>query len=186
MKHSILIYSLMLLAPALPVSYAQYGDMAPDGEETQQEQGNQSPQGGSAPVIIRQQPYEYYYWPEENLDSFGLSTLGQGQGGSTLGKSLNRKSNLEANSPKKPDPDENAENGTNSQSETDTELYPPEEPDLSNEAVTGEPLPTVPSESQFYEWVDDQGNVHITNKIGDVPPDQLKEIYNPKSAPGEE
>jgi hypothetical protein len=44
----------------------------------------------------------------------------------------------------------------------------------------------VPKESEFYEWVDDKGNVHITNNLGDVPPDQQEEAYKKKSAPGGE
>lgn len=182
MKYIVLFYSLMLMVPAAYPSFAQYGDTESGGEETEPQEGNQSPGGGgSEPVIIRQQPYEYYYWPEENLDSFGLSTLGQGQGGSTLGRSLNRKSNIEVNAPKEPEEGEEAGKEEPGEEDTGTELYPPDEPDYE-----GGPPPSVPKESEFYEWVDDKGNVHITNNPGDVPPDKQEEIYKRKSAPGEE
>lgn len=181
MKYIIIFYSLMLFFPAVCPSHAQYGDTESGGEESEPQEGNQSPGGGGEPVIIRQQPYEYYYWPEENLDSFGLSTLGQGQGGSTLGKSLQRKSNIDANAPEEPAGDEDAGMEEPGEEGTDTELYPPDEP-----AYEGGPPPSVPKESEFYEWVDDKGNVHITNNFGDVPPDQQEEIYNRRSAPGDE
>ncbi|HVY54750.1 MAG TPA: hypothetical protein VHC46_03245, partial [Thermodesulfobacteriota bacterium] len=179
MKLLILVCSMLLASPAVYLSFAQDDGTDTGGEETPAQDSNQSPDGGGGePQIIRQQPYEYYYWPEQNLDNFGLSTLGQGQGGSTLGRSLNRKSNIEANTPKQPAEDENANNGNSGKSEAETELYPPDEPDLTDGSVTGEPPPSVPKESEFYEWVDDKGNVHITNNISDVPPGQLEEIYN--------
>ena len=186
MKHIILVWSLMLVVPAAYPSFAQYDNTDAGGEATPPEEGSESPGGGGEPVIVPQQPYEYYYWPEENLDNFGLSTLGQGEGGSTLGKSLNRKSNIEVNAPKKPAEDEDAENAETGESETDTELYPPDESGLTDGSVIGEPPPTVPKESEFYEWVDDKGNVHITNNLGDVPPEQQEEAYKRKSAPGGE
>ena len=184
MKHIILVCSLVLIIPAAYASFAQYDETDAGGEATPPEDGSQSPEGGGGePVMVPQKPYEYYYWPEDNLDNFGLSTLGQGEGGSTLGKSLNRKSNIEVNAPKKPAEDENADNGEAEEPETDTHLYPPDESDLTDGPVTGEPPPTVPKESEFYEWVDDKGNVHITNNLGDVPPDQQEEAYKRKSAP---
>ncbi|HET7288899.1 MAG TPA: DUF4124 domain-containing protein [Thermodesulfobacteriota bacterium] len=187
MKHIILACSLMLVVTATYPSFAQYDDTDAGGEETPAQDSNQSPNGGGGePVIVPQQPYEYYYWPEENLDNFGLSTLGQGEGGSTLGRSLNRKSNIEVNTPKKPAEDEDTENGEPGGEDTDTELYPPDESGLTDGSLSGEQPPPAPKESEFYEWVDENGNVHITNNLGDVPPDQQEEAYKRKSAPGGE
>lgn len=182
MKHIILICSLMLVTPAIYPSYAQDDNTDAGGEETPPQDGSQSPGGGGEPVIVPQRPYEYYYWPEENLDNFGLSTLGQGQGGSTLGRSLNRKSNIEVNAPKKPAEEEDTKNGEAGEA-TDTELYPPDEPGLTDDSIFGaEPVPS-PKESEFYEWVDEKGNVHITNNLGDVPPGQQEEVYRRRSSP---
>jgi len=181
MKHIILFCSLMLVTPAVYTSFAQYDDTDAGGEETPPQDGSQSP-GGGEPVVVPQQPYEYYYWPEENLDNFGLSTLGQGQGGSTLGRSLNRKSNIEVNAPKKPAEEEDTKNGEAGEA-TDTELYPPDESGPADGPITGEPAPSVPKESEFYEWIDDKGNVHITNNLGDVPPGQQEEVYRRGSSP---
>ncbi|MEW6143706.1 MAG: hypothetical protein AB1598_01690 [Thermodesulfobacteriota bacterium] len=185
MKDVLLVLSaLLLLVPAYP-AFAQYEDSEPGGEETMPEEESQSTgQGSGEPVVIEQQPYEYYYWPEENLDNFGLSTLGQGQGGSTLGRSLQRKSNIEVNAPKEPPTQEGDKDGETgaAQEEEDTELFPPDE--TGNESVSvDEAPPESPKESEFYEWVDDKGNVHITNNLGDVPLEHQKEIYDRKASP---
>lgn len=183
MKHIILVYSLILVIPSAYMAFAQYDETETGGEEAAPQEGSGSPEGaGGEPVTVHQQPYEYYYWPEENLDNFGLSTLGQGQGGSTLGKSLKRKSNIEVNSPKEPAEDENGEPG---EGETNTKLLPPDDSGYIDESLTRGP-PSVPSESEFYEWVDEEGNVHITNNLGDVPPQYREEIYKRKSAPAGE
>ncbi len=183
MKHALLFYSaLLLLIPAYP-AFAQYEETEPGGGQTQPEEGAQSSeQTASEPAVIEQQPYEYYYWPEEDLDNFGLSTLGQGQGGSTLGRGLQRKSNIEVNSPKEPPQAEEDEEGKSGDESGDTDLFPPDETGDEGAAVNESP-PAAPKESEFYEWVDEKGNVHITNNIGDVPPEYQKEIYDRKSAP---
>src|SRR5512147_3202602 len=65
MKHIILACSLMLVVTATYPSFAQYDDTDAGGEETPAQDSNQSPNGGGGePVIVPQQPYEYYYWPE--------------------------------------------------------------------------------------------------------------------------
>jgi hypothetical protein len=174
----IVFISLLLLLPIYPV-FAQNADNDPgDGEASPQE--NQTPgqsADGSQPAIIRQQPYEYYYWPEENLDNFGLSTLGNGQGGSTLGRSLKRKSNLEVNSPKPP---ENSDQSTVNDSEM---VFPPKGEGIDSKTVIQDETPRSPaSEKPIYEWVDDKGNLHITNNLGDVPLKYQKDIYNPQGS----
>jgi hypothetical protein len=188
MKHALLVYSLMMfLFPSYP-AFTQYEDSEPGGEETMPEEGSQSTgQSPSEPVVIEQQPYEYYYWPEEDLDNFGLSTLGQGQGGSTLGRSLQRKSNIEVNAPKEPPAQEGDKDGETgaAQEEEETDLFPPEETGDESVSVDAAP-PESPKESEFYEWVDDKGSVHITNNLGDVPLKYQEQIYKQKSSSEDE
>jgi hypothetical protein len=185
MKHILLVYSVvMFFIPAYP-AFSQYGDAGPGQEEAMPEEGEQSP-SASVPVVIPEQPYEYYYWPEEDLDNFGLSTLGQGQGGSTLGRGLQRKSNIEVNSPKEPPQAVEDAEGKSGDEGGDTGLFPPEETGDDGTAVNEAPPAGPKKESEFYEWVDEKGNVHITNNIGDVPPEYQKEIYERKLAPESE
>jgi hypothetical protein len=188
MKHVLLVLSAFLLLLPSYQAFTQYEETEPVQEETNPEEGSEgSGQGSGEPVVIEQQPYEYYYWPEEDLDNFGLSTLGQGQGGSTLGRSLQRKSNIEVNAPKKPPEQEgNKEEETGAaQEEEDTELFPPEETGDESVSVDEAP-PESPKESEFYEWVDDKGNVHITNNLGDVPLKYQEQIYKQKSGSEDE
>ena len=117
----------MFFIPAYP-AFAQYEDAEPGEDQTQPQEGAQNQeQTPSEPVIVPEQPYEYYYWPEEDLDNFGLSTLGQGQGGSTLGRGLQRKSNIEVNTPKEPPKGEEDADGGPEDADEDTDLFPPEE-----------------------------------------------------------
>jgi hypothetical protein len=183
MKHILLVYSaLLFFIPAYP-AFAQYEDTEPGGGQTQPGEGAQNQeQTPGGPAVIEEQPYEYYYWPEEDLDNFGLSTLGQGQGGSTLGRGLQRKSNIEVNSPKEPPQAVEDAEGKSGDGDEDTDLFPPEEAGDENVSVD-EVSPASPRESEFYEWVDEKGIVHITNNIGDVPPEYQKEIYDRKASP---
>lgn len=180
MKSAISVYLiLLLLLGAYPVS-AQNGDS--DSSGSSEESKDTTPSGQTAnpntpPVDIRQQPYEYYYWPEENLDNFGLSTLGNGEGGSTLGRTPKRKSNIEVNSPKEPEETDKDTDGDNG-----TAISPSEEGDIDSGTIVEEEAPqSAPSESPIYEWVDDKGNIHITNNIGDVPLKYQQEIYKQKN-----
>jgi hypothetical protein len=108
--------------------------------------------------------------------------MGQGQGGSTLGKGLQRKSNIEMNSPKAPPQVEEEAEGKSGDEDEDTDLFPPGETGDDGASVKESP-PAGPKESEFYEWVDEKGNVHITNNIGDVPPEYQKGIYDRKAVP---
>jgi hypothetical protein len=133
------------------------------------EEAQSAPEGGSgAPVVIEEEPYEYYYWPDENLNNFGLSSMGEG---TTMGKTPQRKSNLEVN-PAKPKPTPAPE---------DEEETPPDEsPDAaavgpSTGAEAGRQ--TGGSGAAFYKWVDDKGNLHYTNNLGEVPLEYQQQIY---------
>ncbi len=184
MSRTLLFLSVLVLLTPVRYSYAQYGETESAEKESSPEEGITNPEeGAGAPVVIEQQPYEYYYWPEENLDNFGLSTLGRGQGGSTLGRDLRRKSNLEVNSPKEPPGEEGDADDESEDTESGTMLYPPEEAADDSGAINNEAPEPSPKESEFYEWVDEKGNVHITNNIGDVPLEYQKEIYDGKSSP---
>ena len=186
MKHILLVYSVLLFfIPAYP-AFAQYEDAEPGEDQTQPQEGAQNQeQTPSEPVIVPEQPYEYYYWPEEDLDNFGLSTLGQGQGGSTLGRGLQRKSNIEVNTPKEPPQSVEDTDEESGDADEETDLFPPDETGDDSAAIDEGAPPAGPKESEFYEWVDEKGNVHITNNIGDVPLEYQKEIYNRKAAPGD-
>jgi hypothetical protein len=154
--------NLMLILPLYPAS----------GQDSPQENpaSGQSAEG-SRPQVIGEQPYKYYYWPEVNLNNFGLSTLGNGQGGNTMGRSLKRKSNLEVNSPQQP------EKSSRYAEESPGMVFSPEGEDIDSETVIEEEAPRTPaSEKPIYEWVDEQGTLHITNNIGDVPLKYLKDI----------
>lgn len=185
MKHILTAYSILLfLIPAYP-AFAQDGDAEPGVEETLPQEGTQGPeQSASEPAIVPEQPYKYYYWPEENLDNFGLSTMGQGQGGSTLGRNVQRKSNIDVNPPKESPKSEEDTGGDTEGANGDTDLFPPVETGGDNAATEIEKeMPQAgPKESKFYEWVDEKGNIHITNNIGDVPLEYQEEIYGRKSS----
>ena len=138
------------------------------GEETQA-----APEGGGAPVIIEEEPYEYYYWPDENLNNFGLSSMGQG---TTMGKTPERESNLEVN-PVKPKPTPAPE---------DEEEAPPDEAiDSGTAAEPNAGRQTGASGAAFYKWVDEKGELHITNNIGEVPLEYQQQIYRQETPAGE-
>lgn len=132
------------------------------------EEAPAAPEGAEAPVVIEEEPYEYYYWPDEDLDNFGLSSMGEG---TTMGKTPQRKSNLEVN-PAKPKPTPLPE---------DEEETPPDESTGAAAGVTppeaGAGRQTGDSGAAFYRWVDDKGNLHITNNIGEVPLEYQQQIY---------
>ena len=139
------------------------------GEEAQQA----APESAGGPIVIEEQPYEYYYWPDENLNNFGLSSMGQG---TTMGKTPERKSNLEAN-PVKPKPTPAPE---------DEEEIPPDE--AIGAGTAAEPnagRQTGASGAAFYKWVDEKGELHVTNNIGEVPLEYQQQIYRQETQSGE-
>jgi hypothetical protein len=86
------------------------------------------------------------------------------------------------NTPKEPPQAEEDAEGKSGDEDEDTNLFPPEETGDDGASVNEAP-PAGPKESEFYEWVDEKGIVHITNNIGDVPPEYQKEIYDRKASP---
>lgn len=142
---------------------------APDGGSA----GNQPPTGGSQQPTVNQgesEPPWYYYWPDENLNPFGMSTLGNEGGGSTFGKSTERPSNLQVNPPmqEQMQNQENVDDGTNNAPLEDT---------LSSEESTSVGSPSAPANKRpMYKWVDDDGVIQVTNDLGSVPPKYLDKI----------
>ena len=111
--------------------------------------------------------------------------MGQGQGGSRRGRGLKGKSNIEVNTPKEPPQSVEDTDEESGDADEETDLFPPDETGDDSAAIDEGAPPAGPKESEFYEWVDEKGNVHITNNIGDVPLEYQKEIYNRKAAPGD-
>jgi hypothetical protein len=125
-----------------------------------------------APRVVEQPAYEYYYWPEEDLNNFGLSTMGNGKSGSTLGEKTRRTSNIEANAYFKSRKENNDNAGNEDQ---------PEDSKESNEPTYIEPVAQPrahsASEKPIYEWTDENGTIHITNDLGQVPPEYQNQFY---------
>jgi hypothetical protein len=142
---------------------------APDGGSA----GNQPPTGGSQQPAVNQgqsEPPWYYYWPDENLNSFGMSTLGNEGGGSTFGKSTEKPSNLQVNPPTQ----EQMQNQENVGDETNNV---PLEDTLSSEESISVVSPSAPAKKgPVYKWVDDKGVLHVTNNLGSVPAEFLGEM----------
>jgi hypothetical protein len=149
--------------------FSQTTEGAPDGGPG----GNQSPTSGSQqPGVIQgeSEPPWYYYWPDENLNPFGMSTLGNEGGGSTFGKSTERPSNLQVNPPMQEEMQnqENVDDVTNN--------VPPEDT-LSPEESISVGSPSAPAKKgPVYKWVDDKGVIHVTNDLGSVPAEYLDKI----------
>ena len=159
------LLAVFFLIPAFATfeGRAQEDEGGAAGEEAQP-----APDGGGGPVVIEEEPYEYYYWPNENLDNFGLSSMGEG---TTMGKTPQRKSNLEVN-PAKPRP-------TPAPEEDEEETPPDESIDAAGGASTGAGAgrQTGGSGAAFYRWVDDKGDIHYTNNLGEVPLEYQQQIY---------
>ncbi len=148
---------------------SQSTEGAPDGASG----GNQSPTGGSQePSVIQgeSEPPWYYYWPDENLNPFGMSTLGDDEGGSTFGKSNKRRSNLQVNPPMQEQmPDEESVDDVSND-------IPFEETRSPQESFSIGSPPTGAKKGPLYKWVDDNGVIQVTNDLGSVPAKYLDQI----------
>jgi hypothetical protein len=146
---------------------------SPDGGSA----GNQPPAGGSQQPAGNQgqsEPPWYYYWPDENLNSFGMSTLGNEGGGSTFGKRTERPSNLQVNPPTR-------EQMQNQENLDDVTNNAPLEDTLSSEESISVGSPSAPAKKgPVYKWVDDKGVLHVTNELGSVPTKYLDSITTEK------
>lgn len=149
--------------------FSQTTESAPDGSSG----GDQSPTSGSQqPAIIQGEsdvPW-YYYWPDENLNPFGMSTLGNEGGGSTFGKSTERPSNLQVNPPmqEQMQDEDHVDDVTNDIPIEDT---------LSSQESISIGSPSTPAKKRpIYKWVDDNGVIQVTNDLGSVPTEYLDKI----------
>jgi hypothetical protein len=146
---------------------------APDGGSA----GSQPPTGGSQqPAVVQgeSEPPWYYYWPDENLNPFGMSTLGNEGGGSTFGKSTDRPSNLRVNPPMREQKQYEVES-------EDLRNNPPVQGAVSPDESISVGSPSTPAKKgPIYQWVDDKGVKHVTNDIGSVPPEYLNKITTDK------
>lgn len=155
---------LTILAVPLVVAQAQESDESASEEAIEQ-----------APRVIEEPAYEYFYWPEEDLNNFGLSTMGEGKSGSTLGTSSGRTSNVEANEylRSKKDAQKKAED---SEEDKPKNVRPAEQEEPIYQA-SEVPSSRTPSDNPIYEWRDEDGNLHMTNELGKVPPEYQNQFF---------
>lgn len=129
--------------------------------------------GGSQQPALNQgesEPPWYYYWPDENLNPYGMSTLGNEGGGSTFGKTTDKPSNLQVNPPMR-------EQMQNQKNADDVTNNVPLEDTLSTERPTSVGSPSAPArKGPMYKWVDDNGVIQVTNDLSSVPSKYLDQI----------
>ncbi len=122
--------------------------------------GGSTPSDFPQPIVV----------PYKNLDLYEKSTLNSRFGryrdtSSTLGSREKRRSNVELNKPLEKKEEEAKEEGV----EEGEELIPP----AAELATTLNKPPAAPAgvskSGTFYQWVDENGVVHITNNISLVP-----------------
>lgn len=116
---------------------------------------------------------DYTVRPSEDLNSFGLSSLSDStednyrDAPGTLGTSKKRLSNAEANKAriekKKAEQAEKAESKGESK-EIIEDLYKPKKSSTNYK------------KSKLIRWTDDDGNIHITNDIGNVPQQYMESV----------
>ncbi|MGE5446173.1 MAG: DUF4124 domain-containing protein [Ignavibacteriales bacterium] len=150
-------------------------------------QGTQMPPQGTAtqPGQVVNPLYPPYF-PPQNLDNFGLSTIGnkgigENKGGSTLGVGTKQKTNAEVNKPKEKKETEGtaAQGGTESGTETNTTAAGMEETTQINSNQPTESLSTSLNKSSgLYTWKDKNGVVHVTNNIGSIPAEYQEQTIN--------
>ena len=118
---------------------------------------------------------EYIVRPSEDLNPYGLSSLGESteqdyrDGAGTLGtKTTGRPSNRDVN---KKAEEKRAENRANTQNQAVDQIVV--EDDAAVQNFSSAPKS---GSSSMIRWVDDQGVTHITNNIGAVPPEYRDRI----------
>lgn len=166
--------SLMIKTTLIAILFSVLFTATPGFSQTTESGESESQQAiEEAPKVIEQPAYEYYYWPEEDLNNFDLSTMGSGKSGSTLGDKSKRTSNIEANSYLKSQKENqqektDSEEGTESTKKSSEPLYvePVEKPSAQS-----------PSGNPIYEWKDENGTLHMTNDLGKVPPEYQNQFF---------
>ncbi|HEX3036653.1 MAG TPA: DUF4124 domain-containing protein [Thermodesulfobacteriota bacterium] len=155
-------------------------EVTPQGSETTSQTGlpsqvTNTPQSQPDAPIIDNSGIVY---PRENLDPFGMSTLGSPTDSgfrkdtSTLGTGTRRKSNLEINKPRERKAiEEEIQEEEAIQEETTFETDTEE----SAESISSFSPGRV---GEIYKWVDKNGVLHVTNDLGSVPAEYRQQVMN--------
>ena len=168
MNHKILLTALIAFFISGQFVYSQ----APAGGAA----GTAGPAGGGIPppIII----------PREDLNQFENSTLRERstnfrQGQSTLNPTINRNSNVEVNAEIEKSRDErnNALEEEKTAVKTATEEKPTAQDDKNSVNGTSD---FSSGSSTLFRWTDKDGNLHVTDNLGSVPPEYRDQAYNSK------
>lgn len=103
--------------------------------------------------------------------------MGEGKSGSTLGDKSKRTSNIEVNSYLKSKREEQQDKPEDTESSDATKE--PSEPQYI-EPVEKTNVNT-PSGKPIYEWKDENGTLHISNDLGNVPPEYQNQFFESES-----
>ena len=112
----------------------------------------------------------FFYWPQEDPDNFSLSTMGTTnveptQAGSTLGAgTTQRRSNIDVNQPRE------------RPQETETDTSAVDEYIAEVESAQQGSSGIQSGGSNMYKWVDANGEVHVTNNPGSIPPEYRDQV----------
>jgi len=160
-NHKILLPALIAFFISGQFVYSQ----APAGGAA----GTAGPAGGGIPppIII----------PKEDLDLFENSRL---NGQSTLTPKITQKSNVEVNAEleKRRDERNNALEEEKAAVQTTTEEKPTAQDDKNS--VNGTSDSSSAGSSTLFRWTDKDGNLHVTDNLGSVPPEYRDQAYNSK------
>ena len=159
---------------------AQTAESADNSETTSESQTETPSQVTNTPQSQPDYPIidnKGIVYPRENLDPFGMSTLGSStdsglrNDGSTLSSGMKRRSNLDINKPreKKVIEEETVQQETTF--------------DAGIEGSVEEPVEPAPSLSSggsgnLYKWVDKNGVLHVTNDLGSIPSEYRHQVMN--------
>jgi hypothetical protein len=181
-RHIILTVAIVIIFALIPesaVSQTAEGNLVPNPQAAQEPSS-----GAQEPVVIQKESESpwYYYWPQENLDPFSMSTLEKDSGsfssgvGSTLGKGSNRPSNLEVNPPLKSGQTEDITT-YDEQEIIAPPIHSPPEGGIDDQFAPeiDANLSPIEGAGKIYKWVDKNGVLNITNELNKVPPEYRNE-----------
>jgi hypothetical protein len=122
-------------------------------------------------------------YPRENLNPFGMSTLGSStdsglrKDGSTLSSGTKRRSNLDVNKPreKKVIEEETVQEETTFDAGIEESIEEPVESATSLSSGKS---------GNLYKWVDKNGVLHVTNDLGSVPSEHRQQVMNQPQSEG--
>lgn len=99
--------------------------------------------------------------------------MGEGGSGSTLGTKSGRTSNIEANEYLRSKKENRQEKKAEAENTEDS--GPIDEP--FNEEAPQTQSSYAPSGKPIYEWRDENGTLHISNDLGNVPPEYQDQLF---------